>query len=25
VRDAIGVRPFELPMSRDRLWRLLNA
>jgi putative selenate reductase molybdopterin-binding subunit len=25
VRDAIGVRPFELPMSRDRLWRLLNG
>jgi len=24
VRDAIGVRPMELPMSRDRLWRLLN-
>jgi putative selenate reductase molybdopterin-binding subunit len=24
VRDAIGVRPCELPMSRDRLWRLLN-
>ncbi|MBF4577268.1 molybdopterin cofactor-binding domain-containing protein [Frondihabitans sp. VKM Ac-2883] len=25
VRDAIGVRPHELPMSRDRLWRLLQA
>jgi putative selenate reductase molybdopterin-binding subunit len=25
VRDAIGQRPYELPMSRDRLWRLLNA
>jgi putative selenate reductase molybdopterin-binding subunit len=25
VRDAIGVRPHELPMSRDRLWRLLNS
>ena len=25
VTDAIGVRPHELPMSRDRLWRLLNA
>lgn len=25
VRDAIGVRPFELPMSRDRIWRLLQA
>jgi putative selenate reductase molybdopterin-binding subunit len=24
VRAAIGVRPMELPMSRDRLWRLLN-
>jgi CO/xanthine dehydrogenase Mo-binding subunit/aerobic-type carbon monoxide dehydrogenase small subunit (CoxS/CutS family) len=24
VRDAIGVRPYELPMSRDRIWRLLN-
>ena len=24
VRDAIGVRPHELPMSRDRLWRLLH-
>jgi len=24
IRDAIGVRPFELPMSRDRLWRMLN-
>ncbi|WP_394768753.1 molybdopterin-dependent oxidoreductase [Lacisediminihabitans sp.] len=22
VRDALGIRPFELPMSRDRLWRL---
>ncbi|WP_423921613.1 molybdopterin-dependent oxidoreductase [Frigoribacterium sp. 2-23] len=22
VRDAIGVRPHELPMSRDRVWRL---
>ena len=25
VRDAIGQRPYELPMSRDRLWRLLNS
>lgn len=25
VRDALGVRPFELPMSRDRLWRLANT
>jgi putative selenate reductase molybdopterin-binding subunit len=24
VRDALGVRPYELPMSRDRLWRLCN-
>lgn len=24
IRDAVGVRPHELPMSRDRLWRLLN-
>jgi len=23
VRDALGVRPHELPMSRDRLWRLV--
>jgi CO/xanthine dehydrogenase Mo-binding subunit len=22
IRDALGVRPFGLPMSRDRLWRL---
>jgi CO/xanthine dehydrogenase Mo-binding subunit len=22
IRRAIGVRPFELPMSRDRVWRL---
>jgi CO/xanthine dehydrogenase Mo-binding subunit len=22
VRDAIGVRPYELPMSNDRIWRL---
>jgi CO/xanthine dehydrogenase Mo-binding subunit len=25
VRDAIGVRPHELPMSRDRVWRLLHG
>jgi CO/xanthine dehydrogenase Mo-binding subunit len=25
IRDATGVRPHELPMSRDRLWRLLNT
>lgn len=24
VRDAIGIRPYELPMSRDRIWRLLQ-
>lgn len=24
VRDATGVRPRELPMSRDRVWRLLQ-
>jgi putative selenate reductase molybdopterin-binding subunit len=24
VRDALGMRPRELPMSRDRLWRLAN-
>jgi len=23
IRDALGVRPYELPMSRDRLWRLV--
>ena len=22
LRDATGVRPHELPMSRDRIWRL---
>jgi len=25
VRDAIGIRSYELPMSRDRVWRLLNS
>jgi putative selenate reductase molybdopterin-binding subunit len=25
IRDAIGVRSYELPMSRDRLWRLLHG
>jgi CO/xanthine dehydrogenase Mo-binding subunit len=25
IRDAIGVRPYELPMSRDRVWRLATA
>lgn len=24
VRDAIGIRPLELPMSRDRVWRMLQ-
>jgi putative selenate reductase molybdopterin-binding subunit len=24
VRDAIGIRPHELPMSPDRIWRLLH-
>ncbi|MFT4263594.1 MAG: molybdopterin-dependent oxidoreductase [Nocardioides sp.] len=24
IRDALGVRPHELPMSRDRVWRLAN-
>ena len=24
IRDALGVRPMELPMSRDRLWRLVK-
>ncbi|MBF4462138.1 MULTISPECIES: molybdopterin-dependent oxidoreductase [unclassified Rathayibacter] len=24
VRDAIGVRPRELPLSRDRVWRMLH-
>jgi putative selenate reductase molybdopterin-binding subunit len=22
IRDALGVRPYSLPMSRDRVWRL---
>ena len=25
IRDAIGVRPTHLPMSRDRLWRLASS
>ncbi len=25
VRDAIGLRPVELPMSRDRVWRMLHG
>ncbi len=24
VTDAIGVRPYELPMSRDRIWRMID-
>lgn len=24
ITDAVGVRPRELPMSRDRIWRLLH-
>ncbi|WP_121255041.1 molybdopterin-dependent oxidoreductase [Nocardioides ferulae] len=24
VRDAIGVRPHKLPMTRDRVWRLVH-
>jgi len=24
IRDALGTRPHELPMSRDRLWRLAS-
>ena len=24
VRDALGVRPYEIPMTADRLWRLAN-
>ncbi|PZS13401.1 MAG: aldehyde oxidase [Pseudonocardiales bacterium] len=24
IRDAIGVRPHEVPMSADRLWRLIT-
>ncbi|MFT4041825.1 MAG: molybdopterin-dependent oxidoreductase [Gordonia sp. (in: high G+C Gram-positive bacteria)] len=24
IRRAVGVRPYELPMSRDRVWRLLH-
>jgi putative selenate reductase molybdopterin-binding subunit len=24
IRDALGLRPQELPMSRDRLWRLVQ-
>jgi putative selenate reductase molybdopterin-binding subunit len=25
IRDALGVRPHELPMTRDRIWRLVRA
>ncbi|MBT2501220.1 molybdopterin cofactor-binding domain-containing protein [Curtobacterium sp. ISL-83] len=25
VRDAIGVRPYRLPMTRDRIWALADA
>ncbi len=25
ITDAIGVRPKELPMSRDRIWRMLHG
>lgn len=25
IRDAIGARSYELPMSRDRIWRLLHG
>jgi putative selenate reductase molybdopterin-binding subunit len=25
VRDALGIRPTELPMTADRLWRLLHG
>jgi CO/xanthine dehydrogenase Mo-binding subunit len=25
IRDATGVRPYELPMSADRLWRLITG
>jgi len=24
IRDAVGVRPYELPMTRDRLWQLIS-
>ncbi|GAA1000351.1 molybdopterin-dependent oxidoreductase [Subtercola frigoramans] len=25
VRNAVGVRPYELPLSRDRVWRMLQG
>ena len=24
IRRAVGVRPFETPFSRDRVWRMLS-
>jgi CO/xanthine dehydrogenase Mo-binding subunit len=24
IRDAVGVRPYELPITRDRLWELVD-
>jgi CO/xanthine dehydrogenase Mo-binding subunit len=24
VRDALGVRPYRLPMTRDRVWALAD-
>ncbi|HEX8510858.1 MAG TPA: molybdopterin cofactor-binding domain-containing protein, partial [Propionibacteriaceae bacterium] len=24
IRDAVGVRPYRLPMTRDRIWQLLT-
>ncbi|MET1008239.1 MAG: hypothetical protein ABWX96_22015, partial [Propionibacteriaceae bacterium] len=23
IRDAVGVRPYHLPMTRDRVWQLI--
>jgi CO/xanthine dehydrogenase Mo-binding subunit len=25
IRDAIGARPYTLPMGRDRVWRLAGS
>ncbi len=25
ITDAVGVRPYETPMSADRIWRLINT
>ncbi len=25
VRDALGVRPYRLPMTRDRVWELARG